>query len=153
MGKGIKGDAGRTTHIAAVRDSMALRRGFLRALQQGDGNVTADAGPSTPSASATVDGPDASRRSYFASLREQTVVAEEKPQHATVNFSFATLREFQANTRGSRPFKKPVPVPEKRPNYNNNNKRKFYANPTDRIRLLGWNKAVSFHFVNCIFSA
>lgn len=115
---------------------MALRRCFLRSLRdQNDGGAAAPSSQSSPSQSSLVVDP---RRAFLASLREAeapTAPVVETPK--VIEFSISNLRAFLGNSWAQKQFKKATPVPEKRPNYNSS-KRKFYAQPTERISFLGF---------------
>lgn len=107
---------------------MTLRRGFIRSLRD-HGEAPAPA----PASGSTGTG---DLRSYLASLRgEEPAASNSPPSHAMISFSLASLNEFRFNAPVMTSFKKQTPPPSKRPGYNNS-KRRFYMNPTERVRLL-----------------
>lgn len=132
------------SHDRSCFTPMALRREFLRSLQNDNGAASSE----QLAPVAVDDAAAADRRAYFLSVREPTAASPAAPVAATVNFGFAALREFQAATRDSGTYKKQSPIPIKRPNYNSK-KRKFYANPPDRNKYLG---LAEKHVPSCSFN-
>lgn len=112
---------------------MALRRGFLRSLKDDapeSCHVDASASSSMPSSI-----PADTRRSFLASLKDDADTGGQQ-DHSVVDFNVKNLKDFQCKNRSMTSFKKMPSPPLKRPNYDSS-KRKFFANPLERLKFPG----------------